>query len=667
MKAKDLGAKIDALRNAIRQHDYRYYVLNQPEVADVEYDRLLRRLQDLEANAPTLITPDSPTQRVGGVPDHAFRPIRHVTPMLSLDNAFGEDELNAWHQRVLKSLPGEAPTFTVELKIDGVSLSLLYERGALTHAATRGDGATGEDVTPNAKTIRAIPLRLHGKAPRRLEVRGEVYMTRRAFQRYNDHASQQGGETFANPRNASAGSLRQKDPRVTATRPLRFFAHSYGAVEGLSLATHWKFLETCRRLGLPVMEQVRVCRSVKDIVTQCKQFERSREELAYEADGVVVKVNERLLQERLGVTMRSPRWAIAYKFPAQQATTQVLDIAPSVGRTGVVTPVASLKPVTCGGVTISSATLHNFDEIRRLGVHIGDWVMIQRAGDVIPQVTKVIESRRTGQERPISPPSMCPACGSTIIKEPEEVAYRCINPSCAAQLAREVAHFGSREAMDIEGLGEVVVEQLIAQRIIHDVADVYRLTERQLLALPLFAERKAQKLLGAIRVSRDRGLARLLYGLGIHHVGEKAARDLAEHFGGIERLMEAERDELEVVPGIGPVVAGAVTQFFDQPQTHTLIEKFTAAGVRMTEARRHGPQPLAGRTFVFTGALTTMSRTEAEELVRQLGAQAGSRVGPLTSYVVAGEAPGSKIERAKQLGVTILNETQFRKLIEGRQ
>ncbi|PIQ84589.1 MAG: DNA ligase (NAD(+)) LigA [Candidatus Omnitrophica bacterium CG11_big_fil_rev_8_21_14_0_20_63_9] len=663
MKSKDLGAKIDALRKAIRHHDYRYYVLNQPEVSDAEYDRLLRQLQELEAKAPELVTADSPTQRVGGVPDQVFRPVQHATPMLSLDNAFSEEELAAWHQRVLKGLADAEPAFTVELKIDGVSLSLLYERGLLKHAATRGDGTTGEDVTANAKTIRAIPLRLQGEAPRRLEVRGEVYMSLQDFKRYNDRASRQDDETFANPRNASAGSLRQKDPQVTAGRPLRFFAHSYGAVEGMRVATHWEFLETCQRLGLPITEQALVCRTFDDVLTQCRRFERSRERLAYEADGVVIKVNQLALQERLGMTMRSPRWAIAYKFPAQQATTQVLDITPSVGRTGVVTPVASLKPVACAGVTISSATLHNYDEIDRLGVRIGDWVLIQRAGDVIPQVIKAIDSRRTGKERAVKPPSKCPACGGMIIREQDEVAYRCINPSCPAQLAREVTHFGSREAMDIEGLGEVVVEQLVAQRMIRDAADVYRLAERQLLTLPLFAERKAQKLLEAIRASRDRGLGRLLYGLGIHHVGERAARDLAEHFGSMERLAAADRDALEQVPGVGPVVAESVAQFFHHPETCKLIDKLSAAGVRMTEARRRGPQPLAGQTFVFTGELETMSRAEAEGLVRQLGAKAGSSVSKLTSYVVVGEAPGSKFEKAKQLGVKILNETQFRKLL----
>ena len=477
-----IAKRIERLRETIRRHDYRYYVLSQPEISDAEYDRLLRELQSLEEQAPRLVTPDSPTQRVGGVPDQTFRPVRHATPMLSLENVFSEEEFLAWHQRVIKGLPGRPPTYTVEPKIDGVGLALTYHGGRLIRAATRGDGTTGEDVTANAKTIRAIPLKLQGEAPKRLEVRGEVYMVVEEFKRFNDRASREGEETFANPRNAAAGSLRQKDPQVTAARPLRFFAHSYGAVEGMRFDTHWAFLESCKRLGLPVAEDAAHCRSLAEVQRQCKHLERYRDRLAYEADGVVVKVDELALQRRLGMTMKSPRWAIAYKFAAHQATTQVLDVEHSVGRTGTVTPVASLKPVACAGVTISNATLHNYDEVERLGVKVGDWVLIQRAGDVIPQVVKVIPSRRTGKERSIRPPAACPACGGTVTKEKEEeVAYRCLNPLCPAQQERTVLHFGSRAAMDIEGLGDAVVEQLVRRGAIRNVADLYRLQERDLL------------------------------------------------------------------------------------------------------------------------------------------------------------------------------------------
>ena len=664
---RTLMARLEQLRETIRHHDHRYYVLHQPELSDAAYDRLVRELAALEAQAPHLVRSDSPTQRVGGIPDQAFRPVRHTTPMGSLDNAFTEEELGAWHQRVMKGLPGGAPTFTVELKIDGVGLSLLYERGRLRQAATRGDGTMGEDVMANAKTIRAIPLRLADPSPKRLEVRGEVYMRSADFQRYNDAASRAGAETFANPRNAAAGSLRQKDPRVTATRPLRFFAHSYGAVEGRPFRTHWEFLTACQAWGLPITEHARPCDTFNTVLQGCRHLEQLRSRLGYEADGVVIKVNELAFQEQLGTTHKSPRWAIAYKFPAHQATTQVEAVQPSVGRTGVMTPVASLAPVACGGVTISSATLHNYDEVARLDVRIGDWVVIQRAGEVIPQVIKVIESKRTGEEQPIRPPSRCPECRSAVTRDPEEVAYRCLNPSCPAQLVRSLLHYGSREAMDIEGLGEVIVEQLVAQGLLRDAAGLYGLTDAQLLTLPLFAEKKAQKLRQAIAASRARGFARLLYGLGIRHVGERTASDLAERFGSMAVLLRAEAAAFEQVPGVGPTIAQAIIQFLAQPETTALIRKLEEAGVKMTATRRTGPQPLAGQTFVFTGELPTLSRGEAEALVRQLGGQAASSVSRRTSFVVAGVSPGSKLAAAQQLGVAILTEEEFLRQVKEAQ
>ncbi len=665
MNSREIAKRLEALREQIRRHDYRYYVLNQPEISDAEYDRLMRELQSLEAQAPALVTPDSPTQRVGGTPDRAFRPVRHGVPMLSLDNALSEEELDAWHQRVVKGLPTSAePSYTTELKIDGVSLALTYEDGHLTRAATRGDGTTGEDVTANAKTIRAIPLRLQGKAPKRLEVRGEVYMTLEAFARYNEAAARQGQETFANPRNASAGSLRQKDPRITASRPLRFFTHSFGRVEGEPFASHWEFLQAMQRLGLPVAAHAALCRSFADVRGQCRRLEQMRERLPYEADGVVIKVNDLALQERLGFTHRSPRWAIAYKFPAQQATTQILDIVPSVGRTGVVTPVARLAPVACAGVTISSATLHNYDEIDRLQVKIGDWILLQRAGDVIPKIVKVIESKRTGRERVVKPPSKCPVCGGRIARDEEEVAYRCVNPLCPAQGGRAVLHFGSRSAMDIEGMGEAVVEELVGRKMIRDVADLYRLTAKELLGLPLFGEKRAQNLLAAIKASTSRGLSRLLYGLGIRHVGEKAALDLAQEFRSMDRLAAADREQLDRMAGIGPVLAEAIAEFFRQPGTKTLLKKLEAAGVKMTEAVASGPRPLANRTFVFTGELSSMSRAQAQALVRRLGGEPSSSVSRLTHFVVAGGAAGSKLQKAKHLGVTIIDEAEFLRMTQ---
>ncbi|MBI3325023.1 MAG: NAD-dependent DNA ligase LigA [Candidatus Omnitrophica bacterium] len=657
-----------ALRERIRHHDYRYYVLSQPEVSDAEYDRLLRQLQDLEARYPKLVAPDSPTQRVGGLPVESFKPVRHRVPMLSLDNAFDEEELEAWQQRVIKGLDAVEPACTVELKIDGVGIALSYARGRLTQAATRGDGATGEDVTLNAKTIRAIPLRLLDGAPRLLEVRGEIYMTLGDFRRYNAEALRNGAETFANPRNAAAGSLRQKDPQITASRPLRFFVHSYGLVEGKNFRTHWEFLQTCQALGLPITEQASLRHSFKEVFEECRRLEARRERLAYEVDGVVVKVNDLALQKRLGATWKSPRWAIAYKFPAHQATTQVLDVEPSVGRTGTLTPVAKLKPVACGGVTISNASLHNYDEIQRLGVRLGDWVMVRRAGEVIPQVVQVIESRRTGAERPIPIPSACPVCGGAIAKEKEEeVAYRCLNPSCPAQLVRRLIHFAGRDAMDIEGLGEAVAEQLVAKGLVRDMADIYRLAKPQLLGLALFGDKRAENLLAAIEASKPRGLARALYGLGIRHVGEKAAMVLAEEFGVIDALLAAEKDRLREIPEVGPVMAAAIRKTLDQPSAKALIDKLRRAGVMLSQERARGPKPLAGMTLVVTGELAGFTRAEAQALIHRLGGKASSSVSKQTSYVIVGAHPGSKHDKAKALGVKILNEAGFKKLIAQKQ
>ena len=654
-----MAARINRLRALIRQHDHAYYTLSHPTITDAEYDQLLRELRSLEAHAPHLVTPDSPTQRVGGLSDRAFQSVRHAMPMLSLDNAFSEEEVLAWHERVSKWLDGAQSTYTVELKIDGVGLALTYEQGQLIQAATRGDGTMGEDVSANAKTIRSIPLKLQGRAPRRLEVRGEVYMTRDDFERYNARALREGVETFVNPRNAAAGSLRQKDPQVTARRPLRFFTHSYGRVDGMRFATHWEFLQACKALSLPVTEHATLCNAFEVVREQCRRLEQLRSRLAYDVDGLVIKVNELALQQRLGMTHRSPRWAIAYKFPAHHATTQVLEVIHSVGRTGTITPVAKLRPVSCGGVTISNATLHNYDEIARLGLKIGDAVVIQRAGEVIPQVVRVIETQRTGQERAITPPTTCPECGGAITNEEAEVAYRCLNPSCPAQLVRAVLHFGSREAMDIEGLGEAVVEQLVERALIHNVPDLYRLSEEVLVQLELFASTKARNLLEAIRASKTRGLARLLYGLGIRHVGEKAALDLAHQFGSMERLVQADETHVQAVPGIGPVVARSLTQFLHQSQTKALLRRLDAVGVRMTETVLRGPHPLANLTFVFTGGLPHLARPEAEAVVKRLGGHTTSSVSRQTNYVVAGRAPGLKLQRAKQLGVMVLDEAQF--------
>lgn len=659
-------ACMERLRGQIRHHDYRYYVLNQPEIADAEYDRLLRELAELEGRFPERISSDSPTQRVGSVPDTAFRSVRHEVPMLSLDNAFNVEELSAWFRRVDKTLKGAKVAYTVELKMDGVGLALLYEKGRLVRAATRGDGATGEEVTSNAKTIRSIPLRLQGDPPDRLEVRGEVCILQESFERFNARATRHGEEAFANPRNLAAGSLRQKNPRITAERPLRFFTHSYGSVKGKEFVTHWEFLQACCKYGLPITEHAVRLNTLEKVTQACLRWEREREGLAYEADGLVVKVDSLTQQKQLGMTHRSPRWAIAYKFPAQQATTQIIEIVASVGRTGAITPVAKLKPVSCGGVTIANATLHNYDEIERLGVRPKDRVLIQRAGDVIPQVVKVV-AKASPRGRRIGPPKRCPVCKGLVEREKsDEVAYRCVNPSCRAQQFRQILHFGSRGAMDIEGLGDVIVEQLLEKKLIEDAADLYTLTEVKLLQLPLFKETKARKLIESIQASKNRGLARLLFALGIRHVGERAAQVLAEAFGSMAALAKADEASIQAVPEIGPVMVKAIREYLGQSSGRALIGKLDISGLKMRDAQTHGPKPFAGSTFVFTGELSRMSRQEAQARVRHLGGQASSSVSKQTTYVVVGEAPGSKAKKAKTLGVRMINEKEFGKLIQSK-
>lgn len=665
-RSADLAREIKDLRSQLRHQEHRYYVLNQPEIADAEYDALMRRLAELESQAPDLVTPDSPTQRVGGVPDVAFRPVRHAAPMLSLDNAFSEEDLRAWLKRVDGIIGNERRrTVTVEPKIDGVGLALMYEKGQLTRAATRGDGETGEDVTANARTIRSIPLALKGRAPRVLEVRGEVCMNGEAFRRHNAQAAERGEEVFANPRNATSGSLRQKDPRVTAGRPLRFLAHSFGIVEGRRFKSHWEFLQACRAFGLPVAQEAWHCETFDEALKKVKQLEAKRADLAFESDGAVLKINEMDLHAELGATHKAPRWAIAYKFPAIQVTTQVIAVEPSVGRTGTITPIAKLAPVACGGVTVSNATLHNYDEVERLDLRVGDWIMLQRAGDVIPQVVKVIETRRAGNEKPVRPPAACPACGGKVLRpDADEVAYRCVNPACPAQVRRLLEHFASRNAMDIEGMGEAVVEQLVSKERVRDVGDIYGLRKEGLLDLDLFAEKKAEKLLAAIQASRGRGLSRLLFGLGIRHVGERSAQVVAQRFLTIENLRRATEESLQEVPDVGPVVAAAIRAYFDLPQTQALIRKLAAAGVRLSEDAAPASGRLQGMTFVFTGQLPSLTRPQAAALAKEHGGIVGSAVSRQTTYVVAGADAGGKLDRARALKVPVIDEAQFLKLVQ---
>jgi len=673
----DIKKEIESLRKEIKQHDYLYYVLNQPEISDAEYDKLMKRLQDLEKKYPQFITADSPTQRVSGVVTELFKPVKHATMMLSLDNTYSPEEVKEWDERVKKGLKGEKFEYVVEPKIDGVSTALTYEKGIFSLGATRGDGETGEEITVNLKTIHSIPLSLlptpRQSLPNFLEIRGEVYMDKKDFERLNEEMKSKGESPFANPRNSAAGSLRQKDPRVTAMRPLKFFAHSYGKVElgkGAStskIVTHWEYLQMLKGLGIRTIEQAKLCRNIDEVITYCKEWEEKRDALPYEIDGMVIKVNSLAQQERLGWTLKSPRWAIAYKFPARQATTKIKNIIVQVGRTGIITPVAELEPVECAGVTISHSTLHNFDEIKRLGVKVGDTVLIERAGEVIPKVVKVIESKRTGKEKEFKLPSKCPECGGPIVKEKEEeVAYRCINPSCPAQLARGLIHFAKRETMDIEGLGESVVDQLVKRKMVKDFADIYFLKKEDLLQLELFADKKAENLLTAIEASKNQPLGRLLYALGIRHVGEKAAQVLAGRFHIMDNLMKASVENLTSIYEVGPVMAESVVKFFRQEGTKKLIEKLKKVNLKMEEEvkKKIGPQPLAGKTFVFTGELKSFTRPDAETKVKELGGNPTSSVSKKTDYVVVGENPGSKYTKAKELGVKILTEEEFIKLIK---
>jgi DNA ligase (NAD+) len=661
--------EIESLRREIRRHDHFYYALDNPRVSDAEYDALMNRLKALEAGSPGLVTPDSPTQRVGGKPSAAFAPVAHRIPMLSLDNCYSEEEFLDWDKRVRAGLRGAPYELVVEPKIDGLSCSIEYERGVFARASTRGDGGTGEDVSLNVRTIRAVPLKLNLKDPPAFfEVRGEVYMERKDFETIRKEQLNGGAEPFANPRNAAAGSLRQKDPGVAAGRKLKFFAHSFGYLEGMEAPeTHWEYLEYCRKAGFPVpFITDHPCKDLSGVLALYRNYASKRTALPYEIDGLVVKINSHVSQRLLGFTAKSPRWAVAFKYPAQQAETRVKNVAFSVGRTGVITPVAELEPVKCGGVVISSATLHNFDEIKRLGLMAGDKVVIERAGEVIPKILRVSPAGRTGAEKEIPLPSKCPSCGSEVFKDEEAVAWRCINPSCPSQFKRSLLHFGARDAMNIEGLGEAAVEQLAERRLVADFSGIYRLKKEDLLGLRLFRDKKAESLLAQIEASKKQPLSRLIYALGIPNIGEKSARVLAGHFREMSSFMAAGADELSRVPEVGPVIAGAITRFFSEKRVQALVRELAASGVNMAEPETAKGSGLEGKSFVFTGELRTMTREEAEARVRGLGGKEVSAVSSKTSYVVAGADPGSKYGKAKKLGVTILSEEEFLKLLGPR-
>ncbi|MFW6162709.1 MAG: NAD-dependent DNA ligase LigA [Planctomycetota bacterium] len=662
----------DELRARIEHHNYRYYVLDQPEITDADYDQLFRRLQRLEEQYPDLVAPDSPTQRVGAEPVEAFGTVRHSLPMLSLDNALSEEEFREWYRRVSDGLDGEAFELVAEPKLDGLAVELVYEDGRLTLGSTRGDGVTGEEVTSNLRTVRAIPLRLRAgerQPPARLEVRGEVYMDKDEFLALNRRRAEAGEPPFANPRNAAAGSLRQLDPRVTAQRPLRILLYALGRVEGTDLASHTEELELLADFGFPVVEH-RLCRSVEDVQAFWEATNGRREELAFEIDGIVLKVNDLGQQQRLGVRSRSPRWAIAYKFPAQQATTVIQGIEVQVGRTGALTPVARLQPVRVSGVEVSNATLHNQDEIDRKDVRVGDTVIVQRAGDVIPEVVAVVKAQRTGDERPFTMPDACPVCGSQVERPEGEVVTRCINFACPAQVKGRLEHFASRGAMDIEGLGTRLVDQLVEKHLVTSPADLYFLSHDQLAGLERMAEKSAQNLLDALDESKSRPLDRCVYALGIRHVGQHVAEVLAGAFGSIDALMDASFEELEATYEVGPVVARSVRDFFDNPDNRAAIDRLRGGGVQFPEVERRealaeeGASPFAGKTFVFTGALEHCTRDEAEAEVKARGGRAASSVSKKTDYLVAGARAGSKLTKAQTLGVRVLTEDEFRAMLD---
>lgn len=656
--------EIERLRKEINLHNYRYYVLNDPIISDYEYDMLVKKLEELEHQFPELITPDSPTQRVGGEPIKEFKSVAHSIPMLSLDNTYSYDELKEFDQRVFKGV-GKVK-YVAELKVDGVAVALTYKNGYLVQGATRGDGKTGDDITQNLRTIKTIPLKILSDDPdlQNIEVRGEVYLTKKQLEELNLEREEREEPLFANPRNAAAGSLKLQDPKLVARRKLDIFIHTVPEPPSKRYPFHYELLKALRGAGFKTIEHIKRCNSIEEVIHYCQEWENRRDELEYEVDGIVVKVDSFSQREELGETIKSPRWACAYKYPPRQATTEITEIGLQVGRTGVVTPVAHLRPVFLSGSTISRATLHNEDEIKRKDIRIGDTVIIEKGGEVIPKVVKVVSDKRTGKEKIFKMPKTCPVCESKIYRPEGEAAWRCINASCPAQVKRRISHFASRGAMDIDGLGRAMVEMLVEKGLVRDFADLYHLKLEQLMALERMGKKSSENLLNALERSKAQPYYKVLFALGIRNVGIHAARLLAQAFPSIDLQKKAKPDEIARIYGIGQTVATSIADFFKNPKNLELITRLKKVGLNFeAEKGVKGPKPLAGKTFVLTGTLKNYTREQATELIVSLGGNVSSSVSKKTDYVLAGADPGSKYDKAKALGVKIISEEEFLKLI----
>jgi DNA ligase (NAD+) len=667
---KDLEKQLETLRDEIRYHEHRYYVLDQPEISDAEFDRLMGKLKNLEADHPELVTPDSPTQRVGGKPREGFVKVRHTSPMLSLDNTYSEDELRAWERRVHELSGRKDVQYVCELKLDGMSLALHYEDGRLVRGLTRGDGTTGEDVTANVRTVRSIPLVISkdvlkkAGVPPDFEVRGELLMPIAAFKKLNAEREKQGLATFANPRNFAAGTVRQLEPSITASRPLDYFGYMLLQKGRTYFDRHWDTINALEKIGFKTNLNRKLATNMEEVWAFIENWEGKRESLPYEIDGIVVKVDRTSLQEELGYTGKAPRWAIAYKYAARGAVTKINDIVPQVGRTGKLTPVAHLEPVPIGGTTVSRATLHNMDEIERLGVKIGDWVQVERGGDVIPKVVSVVEDKDHPRgHKSFHMPERCPVCGGHVVRTQGEADHRCVNTNCPAKLRESVLHFASRGVMNIEGMGDALVNQLTERGMVKNVADIYKLTKDDLLKLERMGEKSAQNVLKEIEASKKLGLERVIYGLGIRFVGERTAEFLAEHFGSIDELMNASEQELEEVNEVGPRIAASIVEFFQEPRNRELVKQLREAGLTFSGEKKQRGTKLAGKTFVLTGTLANYTREQAKKMIEDAGGRVSGSVSKKTDYVVAGSDAGSKLDKAKELGVKTIDEREMEMLV----